>query len=410
MTDVMSATNPTARPLRLRIWQRLAGPLDRWARYSRMHETLIVTAIATILVIRTQLWLTNYPQLGGHGLHIAHLLWGGLFMLVAIALLVTFLGTPARRQAAVVGGVGFGFFIDELGKFITADNDYFYRPTPALIYLIFLGLYALANWAAKRDGLTPREALVNAIDLLAEAACGRLDERQRANALALLEQADQDHPLVPRLRAIMREVSALPTRGPSRPERWAAAVHAWFVRLAARPRFATGLAVVFGIWAVLALLATVELTLSLVLRLGGAHPDFVSDAIEHLQLHNWVGLASSAVSALLVLGGIARLRRGDRLGGLRRFERALLVAILVTQVCSFVESQFGAVFQLAIALILLAGVRQLMSGERQRAALQARSAAPPPSAGSAADGPSPAGSAAAGTSATAGSGTPRSRR
>jgi hypothetical protein len=44
----------------------------------------LISSIATILVIRTELWLTNYPRLGGSGRHIAHLLWGGLLMLLAI--------------------------------------------------------------------------------------------------------------------------------------------------------------------------------------------------------------------------------------------------------------------------------------------------------------------------------------
>jgi hypothetical protein len=44
----------------------------------------LISRIATVLVIRTELWLTNYPQLGGSGLHIAHLLWGALLMLLAI--------------------------------------------------------------------------------------------------------------------------------------------------------------------------------------------------------------------------------------------------------------------------------------------------------------------------------------
>ena len=57
----------------------LAGPLQRTSEFASLHETLLLTAVATILVIRTQLWLTHYPQLGGGGLHIAHLLWGGLF-------------------------------------------------------------------------------------------------------------------------------------------------------------------------------------------------------------------------------------------------------------------------------------------------------------------------------------------
>jgi hypothetical protein len=83
---------------------------SRNADFGALQETFLVTAAATILIIRTDLWLTNYPQIGGGGLHIAHLLWGGLFMVAAIATLVTFLGRPSRRTATVIGGVGFGFF------------------------------------------------------------------------------------------------------------------------------------------------------------------------------------------------------------------------------------------------------------------------------------------------------------
>ena len=100
--------------MRAAIAQHLRGLPTPRAQFSSLHETLIIAGVATVLVIRTQLWLTNYPQLGGHGLHIAHLLWGGLFMLLAIGLLLTFLGKAVLRAAAVVGGVGFGFFIDEL--------------------------------------------------------------------------------------------------------------------------------------------------------------------------------------------------------------------------------------------------------------------------------------------------------
>ena len=142
-----------------------------------LHLTFFVTAITTELCIRTQLYLTHYPQLGGHGLHIAHLLWGGLFMVAALAILLSLLGRRVRQVAALIGGVGFGFFIDELGKFITADNNYFYKPAAGLIYLIFIGLYLGSRAYQRHRGLDDDERVRNAIELIGEATRGPVQGR-----------------------------------------------------------------------------------------------------------------------------------------------------------------------------------------------------------------------------------------
>src|SRR5438094_10604222 len=73
-------------------------------------QTLLVAAVVTVLLTRLYLQLTGFPKIGGGGLHIAHLLWGGLLMLVALAFLLTVLGKRAKRIAATIGGVGFGLF------------------------------------------------------------------------------------------------------------------------------------------------------------------------------------------------------------------------------------------------------------------------------------------------------------
>jgi hypothetical protein len=49
-------------------------------------EIFLVSAVSAILGIRFYLYLTDYPQIGGGGLHIAHMLWGGLLMLVAMTI------------------------------------------------------------------------------------------------------------------------------------------------------------------------------------------------------------------------------------------------------------------------------------------------------------------------------------
>ncbi|HVE68112.1 MAG TPA: hypothetical protein VNB64_05975 [Solirubrobacteraceae bacterium] len=313
-------------------------------------DTFLVSAVVMILVIRLQLWATNYPQLGGGKFHIAHLLWGGLFMLIALGILLSFLGASLRIPAAVIGGVGFGFFIDELGKFITSDNDYFYKPTAALIYVIFIALFLTSRAMQNRRGFTPREYLVNAIDITSEAARRDLDEREKRRALELLDKADQSDPMVPPLRALLRELDAIPPPEPLWPARQAVRLRDWYFGLIRRSRFLRFVGWVFGAWAVISLG-------QIVLLVTGPDDDF--------NFVHAAGVLSSSVAALLVFSGLWLLARRRRHAAYRRFDRALLASIFVTQVFAFAESQFTAVFGLGLDLLLLITVRAMIRGERE---------------------------------------------
>lgn len=113
-------------------------------------ELLLVSAVTTILVVRFLLAATSYPQIASGGLHIAHMLWGGLLMLGAIVFLLSFVDTTIIPVVSMAGGVGLGLFIDELGKFITRDNDYFFEPTIALIYIFFILFYLVIRFIQTR--------------------------------------------------------------------------------------------------------------------------------------------------------------------------------------------------------------------------------------------------------------------
>lgn len=78
------------------------------------------------MVTRVNLAATGYAQIGGGPHHIAHLLWGGLLLIVAFSLLLAFQNPERKIWSATIAGVGFGLFIDEIGKFVTTDNDYFF--------------------------------------------------------------------------------------------------------------------------------------------------------------------------------------------------------------------------------------------------------------------------------------------
>ena len=94
----------------------------------------LVSFAITIIAVRLFLELTGYPQVGNSTLHVAHLLWGGLLLFVSVMMTLIWDNPSFMRVAAALSGVGIGLFIDEVGKFITQNNDYFFPPAAPIIY------------------------------------------------------------------------------------------------------------------------------------------------------------------------------------------------------------------------------------------------------------------------------------
>ena len=79
------------------------------------------------------------------------MLYGGLLLTFSLICRARLLSPATRPIASVLGGVGFGLFIDEVGKFVTKDVNYFYRPAIAIIYVCFFVLFGVIRWLARRN-------------------------------------------------------------------------------------------------------------------------------------------------------------------------------------------------------------------------------------------------------------------
>lgn len=287
-------------------------------RAGDLLEMMLVIAVVTVLCIRGFLRLTGYPQLGGGGLHIAHMLWGGLGMLAAIVLLLSFWNPAMRQFCAFLAGVGFGFFIDELGKFITSDNDYFFQPTIALMYILFVALF-LSIRMIHRSPLTAGEVAAN--EMIDAAMAGG---RQVARVQKAYDWVDE---------------------GVSRGYR----------RLVSTRWFAPILSLLFVVAAIVQIATIVVLAVRGPI---GVSPGRQIPAMDRV---------ASAISSLLIVVGVIRLPR-SRLSAYRWFLRSTLVTILVTQVFMFVYSELAALGGLFIHVLIYVALRILISREESLAA------------------------------------------
>jgi hypothetical protein len=352
---------------------------ERWlardADLGPLSEVFFVSGIVSLLVTRFYLALTGFPQLGGAGLHIAHLLWGGLLMLIALVLLLAFVGRSMQRVAALLGGVGFGLLIDEVGKFVTSSNDYFFQPAVAIIYLVFVAIFLSFRTIERAGRFTERELLANAYDEAVEVALHPTHKASQARALHLLHESGATGPLARGLERALVEQRALvppsPAVGPSRWERARWAMARAYVRAVASPWFPRALTLLVVAYAfVFLLLFGFELVTATVAAEG---PAFALDLFA-LRGHRIVQaglLASSLVAAAFVVAGLVALPR-DRSRAYLWFKRSTLVSLLVGQVFLFYTQQFGALVELVLCLIALGGLNAMLAAERRAQRLAER--------------------------------------
>lgn len=359
------------------MWRRPLNQLVSWLRpylirnsdATELLEAGLVSAVATVLVVRAYLKLAGYPQLGTGGLHVAHVLWGGLLMLAALVILLAFLGRDAHRVAAIVGGVGFGMFLDEVGKFLTHDNNYFYRPAIAIIYVVFILLFVMLQSLRSRDILTKQESLANALRLLGTETVEELTPDAKAQIMQLLNAADPHHPLTRSLKRYMASVTVEAPQNLSLVSRITEFSHRLYVRVVSNRWFTVGLIALFLVQSGAQLIGAVGTTLDLITHEYG---------IGTVGLVGTAQLGAAGVAGIFAFVGAARVR-WSRLSGYEWFQRSVLIEIFVTQVFVFYNSQLAALGGLAWDVVVWGTIRFAIAHEltyRERAAEEGEASGP----------------------------------
>ncbi|MBN2335151.1 hypothetical protein JXL21_06285 [Candidatus Bathyarchaeota archaeon] len=149
------------------IVSRIWAPVKR-NRVETYLQLMLLSFAASVCVTRMILELTGYPQLGNSTLHIAHVLYGGVLLFAGSLLPIIYANRWALTWGAILSGLGIGLFIDEVGKFITQSNDYFYPAAAPIIYAFFLVTTLLYLKIRKEPTLDARGELYAVLDTLGE--------------------------------------------------------------------------------------------------------------------------------------------------------------------------------------------------------------------------------------------------
>lgn len=281
------------------------NPLVRDRDTGSLLELLMVTAIVTIILNRAFLAATGYPQISPGDLHIAHVLWGGFLMLSAIVMVFRYWNPSIRRLAAFTGGAGFGLFIDEVGKLITRDNDYFYQPAVAVIYVIFIFMFFVFRSLADRSLLSSTEIAVN------RSIRDHLGDMHDTSSRVLIAYD--------RIRMKLRSAygTVMKTRG--------------FIP------FLMGVFILLNLF-------------QLGMVFGVAKPGWLP-----LADTSGISLAGVLAGGVMVLVGLIAFGGSGRRAFLW-YKRAVLVNIFITQIFLFYASQLTALYGLAMNVLFYAGI------------------------------------------------------
>ena len=362
-------------------------------------EIFMVSSISSILVIRFYLYLTGYPQIGGNGFHVAHMLFGGFFMMASLVILFSFLSKRIYRIAAVLGGIGFGTFIDELGKLLTSDNDYFFEPTVSLIYIIFILIYLATHFIESHSKYTKTEYLANAFEVLKDATVADLNHDERMKAMKYLRKSDQENPLVNDLHSLLLEIDTLPKGKITKFDKLENLVKNFYRKIIEFPLFYKAVVLFFVTSSFVSLTQFVSLINTyLVVLVSGFSAIILAYSVYRSKMINinklqfiiisilaafvlfftsslfpGVGdrkldiieigeLLSTSISVILVSLGLLKLKE-SRLESFQFFRYSVLLSIFLTQFFIFYKVQFEALIGLSFNILTLIVLEYMISRE-----------------------------------------------
>ena len=355
--------------------ERMRKPVKRKNAEQYLLFTLLSFA-TTVILIRLFLSLTGYPQVGNNTLHIAHAIWGGLLLFIASLLTLILANRWINTIGALFTGAGVGLFIDEVGKFITQDNDYFFPAAAPIIYTLFLLTVLLYLQIRRPQPHNVRTELYRALDTIGEVLDNDLNAQERRDLEVRLRwvRDQSEDPGIVRLASTLQECLASDTlymapKSPGFWERGLRRVQAYASRWLTGRRLKATLLGGLGFLGLGALIVPTVTLIALALAPAetvevqlpnGSDPGFSPIVLEYLSsavlVVLLIRLALGAVVGLLLVGAAILLVIGREQAGALLGYFGLLLSLTTVTPLDFYFDQFKTIGGALIYFALLLGV------------------------------------------------------
>jgi hypothetical protein len=343
-------------------------PVRSAVRRLYAEHYLLITLLSfagSVTLTRLFLNLTGFPQLGGGGLHIAHVLWGGLLLYIAALFPLILANRWALDVSAFLSGIGVGLFIDEVGKFITQQNDYFFPTAAPIIYALFLLTLLIYNWVRRNRGTDPRHSIYLALEQMEDVIDRDLSERAKTEIIHRLKEIksqSQEPALIGLAGSLTRYLQSKKIElVPEKLVWWQKIQRKWlnfengiFTRVI--HRFFMGIGIfLWGVWAIVHSLLSWNLSLNKI-PLTGLASELINN---HLPLSSTgIGLAEIRIGMEILAGAVLLVAcflliiRKEHLA-VQVSVISLLFSICVIYLLVFYYEQFSSIFYALIQFLLL---------------------------------------------------------
>jgi hypothetical protein len=332
----------------------------------------LVAAAVSILATRLYLYIYNYPiiNFSQSNIHLAHALIGGFFLTLSNILLFTYHGRRLRQVAAIVGGVGFGQFIDELGKYVTSDNDYFFKPVPMVIYLIFIFLFFVYRNLDNYTPRKPKEILYDTLEYFEAIFENKFNPPARKEIAKALQSVINDNQpsyavIAEGMLGMLKNLKSHPSKTNQYLDRIRSSWK-WIEEFTTerRPVFYVIL-FLFLVYIGNTAIGTYFFLQEVIWRQSQLIHYAIDTRVEFGMV--FFQVSSQIISAIIICRGLMMLVGRNRIRALELFKTGLAINILITQIFTFYFQQFSASIELIITIFIFFVVHNMLEDARNEA-------------------------------------------